>query len=52
MSNKNKKKSEDKDLYPAEKRRMIFDIQVLGKKLLALNGGKDIPFTCADEKGA
>lgn len=34
-----------------EKRRMICDIQALGKKLLALNGGKDIPFTCADGRG-
>lgn len=48
MSNK---KSEDKDLSPAEKRRMICDIQALGKKLLALNGGKDIHFTCEDGRG-
>ena len=47
----NKKKSEDKDLSPDEKRRMICDIQALGKKMLALNGGKDIPITCADGRG-
>lgn len=46
----NKKKSED--LSPAEKMRMICDIQALGKKLLALNGGKDISFTCVDGRGS
>ena len=34
-----------------EKRRMIYEIQTLGKKLLAQNGGKDIPFTCVDGRG-
>lgn len=48
----NKKKSKDKDLSPAEKMRMICDIQTLGKMLLALNGGKDIPFTCVDGRGS
>jgi hypothetical protein len=47
MSNKNT----EKPMSPTEKRRMIYDIQMLGKKLLAQNGGKDIPFTCVDGRG-
>ena len=38
-------------MTPTEKRRMIYEIQTLGKKLLAMNGGKDIPFTCVDGRG-
>ena len=47
MSKKNIKKS----MTLTEKRRMIYEIQTLGKKLLAMNGGKDIPITCEDGRG-
>jgi len=48
MSNK---KNTEKHMSPTEKRRMIYEIQTLGKKLLAMNGGKDIPITCEDGRG-
>lgn len=48
MSNK---KNTEKSMSPTEKRRMIYEIQTLGKKLLAVNGGKDIPITCVDGRG-
>lgn len=48
MSNK---KNTENSMSPTEKRRMICEIQMLGKKLLAQNGGKDIPFTCVDGRG-
>lgn len=48
MSNK---KNTEKSMSPTEKRRMIYEIQTLGKKLLAQNGGRDIPFTCVDGRG-
>jgi hypothetical protein len=48
MSNK---KNTEKPMSPTEKRRMIYEIQTLGKKLLAQNGGRDIPFTCVDGRG-
>ena len=48
MSNK---KDSEKYMSPTEKRRMIYEIQTLGKKLLAQNGGRDIPFTCEDGRG-
>jgi hypothetical protein len=47
----NKKKNSEKRMSPTEKRRMIYEIQTLGKKLLAQNGGRDIPFTCVDGRG-
>ena len=37
------KNNTEKPLSRKEKRRMIYEIQTLGKKLLAMNGGKDIP---------
>ena len=40
-----------KHMSPTEKLRMICEIQTLGKKLLAMNGGKDIPITCVDGRG-
>ena len=46
-----KKKNENEYLSPTEKRRMLYEIQTLGKKLLALNGGRDIPITCVDGRG-
>jgi hypothetical protein len=48
MSNK---KNTEKRMSLTEKRRMIYEIQTLGKKLLAQNGGRDIPFTCVDGRG-
>lgn len=48
MSNK---KNSEKHMNLTEKRRMIYEIQTLGKKLLAQNGGKDVPFTCVDGRG-
>lgn len=48
MSNK---KNSEKYMSPTEKSRMIYEIQTLGKKLLAMNGGKDIPITCEDGRG-
>lgn len=46
-----KKKNIERGLTPTEKRMMIDEIQTLGKKLLAMNGGKDIPITCEDGRG-
>jgi len=45
------KKNSENYISPTEKRRMIYEIQTLGKKLLAMNGGKDIPITCEDGRG-
>lgn len=45
------KKNTEKPMSPTEKRRMIYEIQTLGKKLLAQNEGRDIPFTCVDGRG-
>lgn len=48
MSNKN---NSEKHMNLTEKLIMIYEIQTLGKKLLAMNGGKDIPITCVDGRG-